>query len=96
MGLNTINEEKIEQFKIGDKCRYDIYDCSPNDDGTPRKITCDVTLLKELKSKTGWEVRVDKVYNDDSGNGFYEYLCRTNDKNTVNVSSKYLTKLEES
>ena len=69
-------------IKVGDFCFYRY-------DNQNKSLTL-VEVVK-LLSDVCAVVKFHKVYNDDSGNGFFLYLYRT--QQTMNVSIKYLTEI---
>lgn len=72
-----------EIIKIGDICAY-FYD-------NQNKSFSIVEVVEELSDECV-VVKFHQVLRDDSGNGFFTYLC---DKGkTMNVSRKYLHKIE--
>ena len=68
--------------KVGDFCFY-RYD-------NQNKSLALVEVVK-LLSDVGAVVKFHKVYTDDSGNGFFSFVYRT--QQTMNVSIKYLTEI---
>lgn len=77
------------QLLVGDICEYSFGKESQN------KSHCVVQILKILdKSQGVANVKFLAVNVDDSGNGYFTWLKETG--NTMNVSMKYLTKINYS
>lgn len=98
--IHCYSKEQLEKFvcrndyKVGDKIIYNP-ECSHSEDGTPRYNIFKGTILEECtKSSSSGEpyynVSVDDVIHDDSGNGLFYYLQRTHKSYTASV--KYLKK----
>ena len=73
--------EVVHGHKIGDVCFYGFHDGN--------KSLALVEIVKVLNSERGVaEVKFLKVFVDDTGNGLFNYLLKTNQ--TMNASFKYL------
>ena len=70
----------------GDVCRYAF-------DGCKNQSECEVEIVRVFRDGEVAEIRVLRVLRDNSGNGYFTFLARTNDRNTMNASTQYLTKL---
>ena len=81
-----MDKQKDQELRPGDICRYAFHDCE-------NQSECEVEVLKVFQNGEVAEIRVLRVFNDDSGNGYFSFLARTNEKNTMNASTKYLTKV---
>ena len=78
----------MKTLEVGDICEYCFEKESRN------KSHCVVQILKILDDPRGVaNVRFLKVNVDDSGNGYFTWLRETG--NTMNVSTKYLTKADK-
>ena len=70
-----------EVFKPGDVCLYSF-----GEENSSRAI---VEIVRDLHDPRGVaEIKFLKVFVDDTGNGLFDYLCRTG--KTMNASFKYL------
>jgi hypothetical protein len=78
----TVNAIVLTQdYKPGDVCLY-IFDNGNNSSAI-------VEIVRVLNDDRGVaEIKFLKVFVDDTGNGFFDYLLRTNQ--TMNASFKYL------
>lgn len=75
----------MDDYKIGDVCLYSF--------GDKNKSAAVVEIVEVLNDPRGVaEVRFLKVIEDDTGNGFFEYLHRTG--RTMNASFQYLQKMQ--
>ena len=73
--------EVVHGHKIGDVCFYGFHDGN--------KSLALVEIVKVLNNERGVaEVKFLKVFVDDTGNGLFNYLLKTNQ--TMNASFKYL------
>ena len=71
----------MADYAVGDVCIYGF--------GHENKSRALVEIVKILDDSRGVaEVKFLKVFVDDTGNGFFEYLLRTG--GTMNASLKYL------
>ena len=73
--------EVVHGYKVGDVCFYGFHDGN--------KSLALVEIVKILSDERGCaEVKFLKVFVDNTGNGFFNYLLRSG--NTMNASFKYL------
>lgn len=73
--------EVVHGYEVGDVCFYGFYDGN--------KSLALVEIVKILSDERGVaEVKFLKVFVDNTGNGFFNYLLRSG--NTMNASFKYL------
>lgn len=82
----NMDNHKVRGLHPGDICRYAFHDCE-------NLSECEVEVLRIFQNGEVAEIRVLRVFNDDSGNGYFSFLARTNEKNTMNASTKYLQKV---
>ena len=74
----------MDGYKIGDVCLYSF--------GNKNKSAAVVEIVKILDDLRGVaEVKFLKVIEDDTGNGFFEYLYNTG--KTMNASFQYLKRV---
>lgn len=73
-----------EIINIGDVCTYSF--------GDKNKSLSIVEVVAELQDENIVVIKFHQVIVDDSGNGIFTYLC--NEGKTMNVSKKYLTKID--
>ena len=73
--------EVVHGYEVGDVCFYGFHDGN--------KSLALVEIVKILNDERGVaEVKFLKVFVDNTGNGFFNYLLRSG--NTMNASFKYL------
>lgn len=80
----TRESNSSASFEAGDFCLYAF--------GKKNKSRAVVEVVKVLDNPRGVaQVKFHRVLVDDTGNGLFNYLCRTGD--TMNASFEYLKKL---
>lgn len=103
--VHCYTKEQAESFdcrntyNTGDKVIYNPT-CALSDNGEPRYIILKGTIIRGCRNSRsdgsgtpGYEITVDEVICDDSGNKYYEYLCKT--RKTFFASLEHLKRIKE-